>query len=108
MTTTTKPPRQRHSETSAEAADKIEPNAGTLRRLVLNHLRALGNAGATDIEIQTALGLDPSTQRPRRVELCRDMLVHDSGRTRRTPSGRRATVWVADPAWRHEGEEGEG
>jgi hypothetical protein len=51
------------------------------------------STGGTDEELQDALGMNPNTQRPRRIELVERGLVRDSGRTRKTKSGRRATVW---------------
>ena len=60
---------QSHSGTSIAAAQAIEKNAGTLRGLVYRRLVRLGSFGATDEEIQLGLDLNPSTQRPRRVEL---------------------------------------
>ena len=89
------PPAQRHSETSREAADAIEPKADTLRRLVLDFIRSRGDQGATDEECQDALGMAGSTQRPRRVELQNLVMVMDSGRTRKTHSGRNAVIWIA-------------
>jgi hypothetical protein len=88
------PPAQRHSATSRDAAERIAPRAGTLRQAVLGALLA-APAGMTDEELQDALSMPPSTQRPRRIELTRAGLVRDSGRTRATKSGRRAVVWVA-------------
>ena len=88
-------PYQPHSATSKAAAAGIEPKAGTLRALVLNWLRARGSYGATDEEIAYQYDLNPSTARPRRVELVQAGLVRDSGQTRPTRSGRQATVWVA-------------
>lgn len=89
-------PFQRHSDASVEAAEAIEHKAPTLQALVLRELREWGGAeGMTDEEIQRGLAMDPSTERPRRIELVRKGLVMDSGRTRRTTSGRQATVWVA-------------
>lgn len=89
-------PAQAHSPTSREAAERIEPAADTLRARVLEHLRACGSRGATDQEIQWALGMDPSTERPRRVELVNAGLVTATdGDTRPTFSGRQAQVWRA-------------
>ncbi len=82
-------PFQSHSETSKAAALRIEPVAGTLRLKVLEHLRQCP-VGATDREIQEALSMAGSTQRPRRIELVADGLVRDSGVRRN-----RSTVWVA-------------
>lgn len=90
-------PAQAHSATSLMAAFEIEPKAGTLRGAVLAHLRGCGALGATDEQIQVALDMNPSTQRPRRIELVKAELVYDSGRTRKTVSGHQATVWLAHP-----------
>lgn len=49
--------------------------------------------GLTDQELQDALGLDGSTERPRRQELERSGAIVDSGTTRRTRSGAMAIVW---------------
>ena len=87
------------SDTSEAAAEAIEPNAGTLRAEVLAFLRVCGSAGATDEEIQNDLYMNPSTQRPRRVELVNGGFVFKSNRRRPTNSGRQATVWVASKEW---------
>ena len=89
------PPYIRHSSTSQAAAIEIQPNAGTLQREVLEHLRDVSSYGATDCEIQRALKLSGDTQRPRRWELLRKGLIADSGRRRRTDNGKWAVVWVA-------------
>jgi hypothetical protein len=88
-------PCQRHSDTSRAAAEEIEPRVTTLRRAVLDAIRGAGDHGATDEELQVCLGMNPSTQRPRRIECVRAGLVRDSGRTRLTKSGRKAVVWTA-------------
>lgn len=88
----------RGSETSKEAAIAAEPKALTQRRKVLNILRYHQRnfrEGLTDHQMQELLHMNPSTQRPRRVELVKAGLVKDSGRFDITPSGRRAVVWVA-------------
>jgi hypothetical protein len=61
---------------------------------VLTFLVCRADYGATDEEIQFVVGMNPSTQRPRRIELVRMGLVRDSGTTRLTRAGRKATVWV--------------
>jgi len=88
------PPAQQHSPTSREAAGRIAPVTGELRRRVYDFIRERGQEGATDEEMQVALDMGPSTQRPRRVELVRGGFVIDSGRTRLTKSGRKAVVWI--------------
>ncbi len=73
------------------AADAVS-GSKTLRARTYRYLVNRTN-GATDFEIQKASGLNPSTQRPRRIELVECGLVRDSGKTRPTPSGRKAVVW---------------
>lgn len=89
------PKAQEHSPTSIAAACAIESCARTLRARVLNFLKERGKYGATDEEMQMLLSMNPSTQRPRRIALCEKSMVRDSGKTRKTQSGRQATVWVA-------------
>ena len=88
-------PAQMHSAPSIAAAEAALPTVGTQRWHVLELLRAFPSFGMTDEEMQNAMGMNPSTQRPRRVELVNAGLVRDSGERRRTASGRQATVWVA-------------
>ena len=73
-------PAQQHSRTSMAAADSME------------FLKTRGVHGATDEEIAAGLEMNPSTQRPRRIELVRRGLVVEAG-TRKTKSGRFATAW---------------
>lgn len=82
--------------TSNEAAARIEPTAGTLRRLVLDYVRQRGEIGATDEEMQVGLEMNPSTQRPRRQELEKLGFIRRlDGFTRSTSSGRSAIVFIA-------------
>ena len=81
----------RHSLTSELAAVQAEPASHTQRRRVLDLLRRC--VGLTDEQIQKALDMNPSTQRPRRIELVKAGFVVDSGLTARTVSGRLATIW---------------
>ncbi len=80
------------SGTSRAAASAIKSSAGTLRGIVLDYIRARGEMGATDEEIQEGIPMAPNTQRPRRVELCTLGLIVEAG-TRATRSGRQAVVW---------------
>lgn len=89
------PPAQAHSPTSRGAARQIRPDASRLRGRVLGFLLERGDTGATDEEIQLALAMNPSTERPRRIELVEAGACCDSGRTRPTSSGRKAVVWLA-------------
>lgn len=87
-------PYARGSETSRAAAESIAPAMPELRHRVWLALELAGQNGLTDEEIGERTGLGGNTVRPRRGELERTGLVVDSGRTRPTKSGRRATVWV--------------
>jgi len=82
------------SKTSKAAAEAIEPKMGTLRYKVLKYLREHPQ-GATDEQMQIALAMNPSTQRPRRVELWDKGFVRKSGREGVTLSGRSADIWEA-------------
>jgi len=80
------------SATSVEAAARITESAATLREKVFALLNA-NPGGLTDEQQQRALGMNPSTQRPRRIELVEQGRVRDSGRTALTRSNRQAVVW---------------
>jgi len=81
--------------TSLDAAIKIEKSAKTFRGMVYREITRQGRWGATDDEMQVALDMNPSTQRPRRRELQMKGLVVDAGLKRTTRGKRRAIVWVA-------------
>ena len=89
-------PRQRDLfSTSQQALDSIIDSLPHLRRQVWEYLLEQGDRGATDEEMQDALNMNPSTQRPRRLELLESNppLIRDIGKRRPTKSGRSATVW---------------
>lgn len=87
-------PAQQHSVTSRAAADSMDRSTlNRLQRLIYDYVRDQAE-GATDEEIAHACGLNPSTARPRRIELVRRGLVVEAG-TRKTASGRMASVWKA-------------
>ena len=87
------------SITSAQAADSLRPAVlNAMQRRVLE-LLATTPEGLTDEEMQLRLRMNPSTQRPRRIELMRMGLVAECG-TRRTASGRMAVVWQITAASR--------
>lgn len=91
-------PFQPHSDESKEAAKLHEPKAGTERHRVWSLLRSLskGHAGLTDDDIQDALMMDASTERPRRVELVKLGLVEKNpDQTGVTKRGRKAALWRA-------------
>ena len=89
------PPAQEHSAESVAAAEAIKPDANRLRMMVLDAIRSAGERGMTDEEVQEALNMGGSTQRPRRGELAQAGLVVKSGQRRPTKSGNPAAVWVA-------------
>ena len=78
------------SATSAAAADSLDGK--TLNALQRRVYEFICRRPSTDEEIANELEMNPSTVRPRRIELARRGLVVESG-TRRTSSGRMATVW---------------
>lgn len=88
-------PYVRGSATSMEAAASLTPETlSGMQRRVFEFIRDRGKEGATDEECQRELGMNPSTQRPRRGELADAGLIVESG-TRLTASRRRAAVWRA-------------
>ncbi len=87
---------QGHSTTSERAAQQIAGGADSLRRLVLSAIQCYGPI--SDEEICQRWSMNPSTERPRRIELCKLGLVRDSGLQGKTRSGRACMLWVAcDP-----------
>lgn len=87
-------PYQSESDTSKQAADEIKASAANLKQCVLEFITNCADHGATDEEIQRGLNMNPSTQRPRRIDLTNEGLVIDSGEKRLTSSKRNAVVWV--------------
>ncbi len=86
------------SETSKAAAERIEPSMASMRGKVLAFLREHGPH--TDEEMQNLLHMNPSTQRPRRIELVRDGFVReyvsaDGITCRQTRSHAWAQLWEA-------------
>jgi hypothetical protein len=86
---------QQHSPTSLEAAHQARESglAERGRELVWAALSGAGASGLTDEQIAQVTRLNPSTARPRRIELLRAGRIIDSG-TRLTASGRKAVVWM--------------
>lgn len=85
-------PFQPHSDTSRAAAESKRFTAGTDKARVLELLTGC-LSGLTDEEMQRKLKMNPSTQRPRRIELMMEEKVRNSGKTRNTSSGRPAVIW---------------
>ena len=82
-------------ETSVEAAEKVTPTFNERTQRVLAAIRASGEYGLCDHEIQDRLGMDGNSERPCRWALVNAGLVVDSGRRRWTRNNCRAIAWVA-------------
>lgn len=65
------------------------------RQMVYEAIKATGEEGVTDAELETTLGLDYNSFGPRRRELITEGRVIDSGRRRPGGKGVDVTVWVA-------------
>ena len=85
-------PAVKSSSTSMAAAESLTPQRMNALQKAVYLLLASEPEGLTDEQMQTRLGMNPSTQRPRRIELVRRGLVLEAG-TRKTASGRNANVW---------------
>lgn len=81
--------------TSLDAARKIQPCATIQRAKVLQAIQRAGIWGATDYELEKALGLIHQSCSARRRELVLLSRIVDSGERRVTRNGRTAIVWVA-------------
>ena len=84
-----------HSQTSMEASISILPKQNSLKMKVLALIREHPE-GLTDELIALKLDLNPSTARPRRIELAEMGLIESHG-TAPTTSGRKAQLWRATP-----------
>lgn len=86
------PPYQAHSVTSREAAESITEAAPTMRQRVLDAIRRFGPI--SDELLASELDMNPSTVRPRRIELAKAGLIAQHPEKGTTASGRRASLWV--------------
>lgn len=80
---------------TSKAAAKALVNPNTKRAAVLRFIESRGYNGATDDEIQIGLGISPSTERPRRIELFEARKIAKTSYIRRTRTGRAAAVYVS-------------
>jgi hypothetical protein len=85
------------SDTSREAAERIDPHSGELADRVLAALRAAGRNGATCDELEVSLALKHQTVSARIRHLVLSGFVLDSNHRRQTRSGRAAVVWISQP-----------
>lgn len=86
------PPAQRASLTSVAAGEAIRPVVTRLRAKVLQALYVGGPL--TDERIALTAGLNPSTERPRRIECLEAGWIRQSETDGLTAAGRRAAQWV--------------
>jgi hypothetical protein len=87
-------PYVKESETSRDAALSKEETYKIDEAKILALLKAVGEHGATDYEIETATRMRQSSTSARRGGLVQKGLVRDSGLKRKTFTGRYATVWI--------------
>lgn len=83
------------TDTSGIAADSVKKSAVSMEEQVLRFIQGRGFTGATDDEVEVALGLRHQTASARRRGLVVQGLVKASRRRRKTRTGRPATVWVS-------------
>jgi hypothetical protein len=70
-----------------------------MRERVLGAIRDLGEHGATCDDVEVVLDMTHQTASARVHELAWAGFIQDSGRQRKTRSGRAAIVWVARRGW---------
>lgn len=98
------PPSVAGSPTSEAAAVAVMSKTEWGRRELLRLFREAGERGLTDLEIESLTGWSGSFVRPRRGELADGKYTADvpqiqkSGRTRLSPRGRDAVVWILTAA----------
>ena len=80
--------------TSIEALEKFAPYQESARERVYQYLVDQEDRGATDQEMQKALGISGDTLRPTRGALLKHDLIYDSGMTRKNDKGNSCIVWV--------------
>ena len=83
-------------DTSAEAKMSIAPHMSKMKARVLLPLQADGDA--TDDELEQRLGMSHQSLSACRRGCVKDDLVHPTGKTRPTRSGRSANVWTITEA----------
>ena len=79
------------SKTSRDAAEKVLPKTGTMRRQILSLISEHG--GLADFEIERLLNMKHQTVSAGRRGLVIDGFIVDSGKTRKNESGNECTVW---------------
>lgn len=87
-------PYVRKSKTSKAAAKSVKPFLPTQRLLVVRTIEAQGERGLTCDGVEEITGLRHQACSARVLELREAGLIVDSGRTRKTRSGRQAVIYV--------------
>lgn len=86
-------------KTSRNAAEKILPKTGTMRRKIYELINNYG--GLADFEIERLLDMKHQTVSAGRRGLVIDGFIIDSGKTKKNESGNECTVWIVPPTeWR--------
>jgi hypothetical protein len=83
------------TDTSREAAKRIEPNHGTLAHTVYEVITHRGEYGATTSEISNIRSINYRGIQPRTSELKQMKLIYDSGQRRKNEYGNNEIVWVS-------------
>jgi len=81
--------------TSVAAAMKALPRTGSMRRKVYEYIVGQGLRGATDQEIEKALGIDGNTVRPTRISLIKDGYIVWAGTFRKNKHNNDCLVYRA-------------
>lgn len=79
--------------TSIEAAMRVLPKTGSLRRRLYEYLLRQGMNGATDQEMEKALHIPGNTIRPTRLSLLKEGYIMDTGLTRVNDQGNKCIVY---------------
>jgi hypothetical protein len=87
------PPFVAGSETSEAAASRAKQSAETMRARVLEYITAQGEEGATDDEVEVALGMLHQTASARRRELELSGHIQKTDWSRPTRTGSQAAVY---------------
>lgn len=83
------------SKTSRDAAEKILPKTGSIRRRIYDYVAS--NGQAADFQLEDFLNAKHQSVSASRRSLVIDGFLMDSGRTIKNREGNECTVWVLAP-----------
>jgi len=86
---------RRSPKTSQIAAERLLPRTGTKRKKVFDLIKAAGDVGLCDHEIEDLTGWLHQSASSIRNGLMNDGWIMDSGKRRKTPQGNGAIVWIS-------------